>query len=68
MGKKHAGGVKTGGDEDGPGRKHLRIELSEHDHRRLKAVADRVNISMAAYMRQALMLRIEEDERRMRQS
>ena len=44
--------------------RHARIELPDDDYQRLKRAADRVRISVAAYIRQAVMVRIEEDEER----
>jgi hypothetical protein len=44
--------------------RHARIELPDDDYQRLKRAADRVRISVAAYIRQAVMERIEDDERR----
>jgi hypothetical protein len=42
--------------------RHARIELPDDDYRRLKAAADRYHISVAAYIRMAVMERIERDE------
>ncbi len=42
--------------------RHARIELPDDDYVRLKAAADRYHISIAAYIRQAVMERIEKDE------
>lgn len=47
-----------------PVTRHARIELPDDDYQRLKRAADRVHISVAAYIRQAVMERIEDDERR----
>jgi predicted DNA-binding protein len=44
--------------------RHARIELPDEDYQRLKRVAERVHISVAAYIRQATMERIEADEQR----
>ena len=44
--------------------RHARIELPDGDYQRLKKVADRVRISVAAYIRQAVMERIAADENR----
>jgi hypothetical protein len=46
--------------------RHARIELPDADYQRLKRAADRVHISVAAYIRQAVMERIAEDERKMK--
>lgn len=42
--------------------KHARIELPESDYSRLKACADRLRISVAAYIRMSVMERIGKDE------
>ena len=42
--------------------RHARIELPDDDYQRLKAAADRYHISIAAYIRQAVMKEIERDE------
>ncbi len=42
--------------------KHARIELPEDDYQRLKDAAKRYHISVSAYIRQAVMERIERDE------
>lgn len=42
--------------------RHARIELPDEDYRRLKQAADRYHISVAAYIRMAVMERIERDE------
>lgn len=42
--------------------RHARIELPDDDYRRLKDAADRYHISVAAYIRMAVMERIERDE------
>jgi hypothetical protein len=44
--------------------KHARIELPEKDYQRLKAAAGLYHISVAAYIRMAVMERIERDESR----
>ncbi len=44
------------------GVKHARIELPDVDYRRLKDAADRYRLSISAYIRQAVMERIERDE------
>jgi len=45
-----------------PTTRHARIELPDGDYQRLKAAADRYHISVAAYIRMAVMERIERDE------
>jgi hypothetical protein len=42
--------------------RHARIELPDDDYQRLKAAADRYHISVAGYIRMAVMERIERDE------
>lgn len=42
--------------------RHARIELPDDDYQRLKGAADRYHISVAAYIRMAVMERIERDE------
>lgn len=42
--------------------RHARIELPDDDYQRLKRAADRVRISVAAYIRMSVMERIERDE------
>lgn len=43
---------------------HARIELPTPDYERLRACANRYHISVSAYIRQAVMERIERDESR----
>jgi predicted DNA-binding protein len=45
-----------------PVMKHARIELPDEDYERLKAAAKRYHISVAGYIRMAVMERIEHDE------
>ena len=45
-----------------PTTRHARIELPDDDYQRLKAAADRYHISVAGYIRMAVMERIERDE------
>ena len=66
MAKKKSGGSKVPVIE--PMVRHARIELPDGDYQRLKRAADRVHISVAAYIRQAVMERIEGDERRVAKS
>lgn len=63
MAKKRAGANKVQTTAE-PVTRHARIELPDDDYQRLKRAADRVHISVAAYIRQAVMERIEDDERR----
>ncbi len=42
--------------------RHARIELPDEDYQRLKGGADRYRISVSAYIRMAVMERIERDE------
>lgn len=44
--------------------KHARIELTEKDYERLKRVAKLNYISVAAYIRRAVMQRIERGEKK----
>jgi hypothetical protein len=48
----------------GTGLRHARIELPDIDFQRLKRASTRVHISLSAYIRQAVMERIEADERK----
>lgn len=57
-------GAKKMGASAEPAIRHARIELPDSDYKRLKAAADRYHISMAGYIRQAVMERIERDEER----
>lgn len=61
--KKKAGAKKMQTTAE-PAVRHARIELPEGDYQRLKASADRFRLSVSAYIRQAVMERIESDERR----
>lgn len=45
-----------------PATRHARIELPGGDYDRLKRAADRYHISVAGYIRMAVMERIERDE------
>jgi len=45
---------------------HARIELPPNEFERLKRQADRYRLSVSAYVRQAVMERIESDEHRVR--
>jgi len=47
-----------------PVTRHARIELPDDDYQRLRRAADRYHIAIAAYIRQAVMERIEADERK----
>jgi len=64
MAKKKTGGPKVPATSAEPGIRHARIELPDDDYERLKRAANRVHISVAAYIRQAVMERIESDEAR----
>jgi hypothetical protein len=64
MAKKKTGGRKVPATAQEEIVRHARIELPDSDYSRLKSQADRVRISVAAYIRQAVMERIETDERR----
>jgi hypothetical protein len=63
MAKKKAGG-KVPVTAAEPAIRHARIELPDDDYQRLKAAADRYHISVAGYIRMAVMERIERDEAR----
>jgi hypothetical protein len=60
--KKKTGRKQIIGTSEGKGVRHARIELPDDDYQRLKAVAVRYRISVAAYIRLAVMERIERDE------
>jgi predicted DNA-binding protein len=64
MAKKKTGGRKVPATASEDVVRHARIELPDEDYTRLKSMASRVRISVAAYIRQAVMERIESDERR----
>jgi hypothetical protein len=66
MAKKKAGAKKMATAAAEPVMRHARIELPDEDYQRLKAAAQRVHIPVAAYIRQAVMERIESDERKAR--
>lgn len=42
--------------------RHARIELPDRDYERLRSVAKRYRLSIAAYIRQAVLKEIERDE------
>jgi predicted transcriptional regulator len=63
MAKKKAGGRKVQTTAE-PAVRHARIELPDDDYQRLKRSADRFRLSVSAYIRQAVMERIERDEQR----
>lgn len=46
-----------------PAVKHARIELLDAQYHRLKKAADRRGLPIAAYIRQAVLLAVEADER-----
>ena len=46
--------------------RHARIELPDDDFQRLKRMADRFRLSALAYIRQAVIERIEHDESKAR--
>lgn len=62
MAKKKAGAKKMPATAEEKTVKHARIELPGEDYQRLKTAADRYHISVAAYIRMAVMERIERDE------
>lgn len=67
MAKKKAGAKKmTTPAAAEPVMRHARIELPDDDYERLKAAAKRDYITVAAYIRRAVMKTIQEDERKAR--
>jgi predicted DNA-binding protein len=64
MAKKQAERPKVQATASEPAVRHARIELPDDDYERLKQAAKRFHISVAGYIRQAVMERIESDERR----
>jgi hypothetical protein len=64
MAKSKIGPKKTASAAVEPGVKHARIELPEVEYNRLKSAARRRLLPVAAYIRQAVMAAIDEDERR----
>lgn len=44
--------------------RHARIELPDEDYQRLKSAAERYHLPVAAYIRMAVMERIERDEQK----
>jgi predicted DNA-binding protein len=64
MAKKKAEAKKMAPAATEPVIRHARIELPDEDYQRLKRAAKAVHIAVAAYIRQAVMERIEDDERR----
>lgn len=52
-------------NDDPPSVKHARIELQEPDYERMKRVAKANGLSVAAYIRQAVLQRIRDDEERL---
>jgi predicted DNA-binding protein len=64
MAKKKAGAKKMQHTTAEPSVKHARIELPEEDYLRLKAAAKMVLLPVAAYIRLAVMERIDDDERK----
>ena len=62
MAKKKSGPKKMPATVEEKPISHARIELPTVDYKRLKACANRYHISISAYIRQAVMERIERDE------
>jgi predicted DNA-binding protein len=62
MARKSAESDKVPATTADKGIRHARIELPEDDYQRLKAAADRYHLPVAAYIRMAVMERIERDE------
>ena len=63
MSRKKAGVGKVPTTQE-PAVKHARIELPDGDYQRLKKAAARYRISVAAYIRQAVLKQVERDESR----
>lgn len=61
---KKATGARKMPAATGPAMRHARIELPDDDYRRLKHAADRFRLSVSAYIRQAVIERIEADEQK----
>ena len=61
MAKKKASG-KVQATKTEPIMRHARIELPDPIYKRLRAAADRYQISLAGYIRMAVVERIESDE------
>jgi hypothetical protein len=64
MAKAKAGGRKMPATAAEPMIRHARIELPDEAYQRLKKNADRFQLSVSAYIRLAVMERIEADEAR----
>jgi hypothetical protein len=64
MAKKKAGAKPVPATAEEPAIRHARIELPDEDYQRLTAAAKRYRISIAAYIRMAVIERIERDEGR----
>jgi hypothetical protein len=62
MAKKQAGRKEVPAIPEDKVMRHARIELPDEDYQRLKGGADRYHISVSAYIRMAVMERIERDE------
>jgi predicted DNA-binding protein len=62
MAKKQAEPSKVTAIAEDKVMRHARIELPDEDYQRLKTGADRYRISVSAYIRMAVMERIERDE------
>jgi hypothetical protein len=63
MAKKKTGGRKVPATADQEIVRHARLELPDRDYQRLKKVSGRFRLSVAAYIRLAVIERIESDER-----
>lgn len=62
MAKAKAGAKKMPATAAEPMVRHARIELPDEDYQRLKRAADRFRLSVSAYIRMAVIERIESDE------
>jgi hypothetical protein len=62
MAKKKAGGRKVPASAEQTETRHARIELDEPDYERLRAVAKQNGLSIAAYIRQAVLRQVRRDE------
>ncbi len=62
MAKAKTGAKKMPATAAEPTVRHARIELPDEDYQRLKRAADRFRLSVSAYIRMAVIERIESDE------
>ena len=64
MAKKITGESKVPASAEPEVTRHARIELPDEDYQRLKWAASRLRLPVAAYIRLAVMERIDADERK----